>query len=47
MLIMLFGIVNVGKTVTGEKLAEKLNYTFLDLDEEIKKEISNNHRKIY
>lgn len=37
MVIMLFGISNVGKTVTGEKLAEKLKYTFLDLDEEIKK----------
>jgi shikimate kinase len=37
MIIMLFGISNVGKTVTGEKLAEKLKYTFLDLDEEIKK----------
>jgi shikimate kinase len=28
MVIMLFGISNVGKTVTGEKLAEKLNYAF-------------------
>ncbi len=37
MVIMLFGISNVGKTVTGEKLAEKLKYSFLDLDEEIKK----------
>ncbi len=36
-IIMLFGISNVGKTVTGEKLAKELNYTFLDLDEEIKK----------
>lgn len=37
MIIMLFGVSNVGKTVTGEKLAEKLGYPFLDLDEEIKK----------
>ena len=37
MVIMLFGISNVGKTVTGAKLAEKLKYSFLDLDEEIKK----------
>lgn len=37
MVIMLFGISNVGKTVTGQKLAEKLRYSFLDLDEEIKK----------
>ena len=34
---MLFGVSNVGKTVTGAKLAEKLNYIFIDLDEEIKK----------
>jgi len=34
---MLFGVTNVGKTVTGEKLAKKLNYLFLDMDEEIKK----------
>ena len=37
MIIMLFGISNVGKTVTGEKLAQKLNYSFIDMDEEIKK----------
>lgn len=37
MIIMLFGISNVGKTVTGEKLAKKLNYSFFDLDEEIKR----------
>jgi shikimate kinase len=37
MIIMLFGISNVGKTVTGEKLSEKLNYSFFDLDEEIKR----------
>jgi shikimate kinase len=37
LVIMLFGISSVGKTVTGKKLAEKLKYPFLDLDEEIKK----------
>lgn len=37
MIILLFGITNVGKTVTGEKLAEKLNYSFIDMDEELKK----------
>lgn len=37
MIIMLFGITNVGKTVTGKMLAKELSYTFLDLDEEIKK----------
>lgn len=39
MVILLFGITNVGKTVTGKKLAEKLQYSFLDLDEEIKKRL--------
>lgn len=34
---MIFGIANVGKTVTGRKLAAKLKYPFYDLDEEIKK----------
>lgn len=37
MVIMLFGITNVGKTVAGQKLSEKLGYCFYDLDEEIKK----------
>ncbi len=37
MVILLFGVTNVGKTVTGEKLAEKLNFSFIDMDEEIKK----------
>lgn len=37
MIILLFGVTNVGKTVTGEKLAEKLNFPFIDMDEEIKK----------
>ena len=33
----MFGVSNVGKTVTGKMLAEKLEYSFADLDEEIKK----------
>lgn len=37
MTVLLFGVSNVGKTVTGELLAQKLNYDFYDLDEEIKK----------
>lgn len=37
MVILLFGITNVGKTVTGEKLAKKLKFPFIDMDEEIKK----------
>lgn len=36
MVILLFGLSNVGKTTTGRILAEKLGYTFLDLDAEIK-----------
>lgn len=38
MIVLIFGVSNVGKTVTGEKLAAKLGYSFFDLDEEIKKE---------
>lgn len=37
MIIMLFGVTNVGKTVTGAKLAEKLGYSFFDLDDEIRR----------
>ena len=37
MIILIFGITNVGKTEVGKKLAEKLKYPFYDLDEEIKK----------
>lgn len=40
MIVLLFGISNVGKTVTGERLAEKLQYTFLDLDDEIRKKFA-------
>lgn len=35
--ILLFGVSNVGKSVTGELLTERLNYDFYDLDEEVKK----------
>lgn len=37
--ILLFGISNVGKSVTGEFLAARLNYEFYDLDEEVKKKL--------
>lgn len=37
MKILLFGVSNVGKTTIGKLLAEKLNFSFYDLDEEIKK----------
>lgn len=36
MIILLFGISNVGKTTLGEVLSTKLNYEFYDLDQEIK-----------
>lgn len=37
MKILLFGVSNVGKTTIGKLLAEKLGFTFWDLDEEVKK----------
>ena len=37
MTIYLFGVSNVGKTTTGELLAEKLGYVFYDLDDEVKR----------
>jgi shikimate kinase len=35
--LILFGVSNVGKTVTGRLLATMLDYDFYDLDEEVKK----------
>ena len=37
MAILLFGVSNVGKSVTGKLLIEQLNNTFYNLDEEVKK----------
>lgn len=37
--ILLFGVSNVGKSVTGELLASRLNYQFYDLDEAVKNEL--------
>lgn len=37
MIILLFGISNVGKTTIGKSLAKKLDYQFYDMDEEIRK----------
>lgn len=45
MVILLFGITNVGKTVTGAELAKRLNYTFYDLDEVIKKKFQTTLEK--
>lgn len=36
--ILLFGISNVGKSVSGKLLADYLGYKFLDLDDETKKD---------
>lgn len=36
--ILLFGVSNVGKSVSGRLLADHLNYTFYDLDDEVKKD---------
>lgn len=35
--LLLFGISNVGKTTTGKIIAEMLNVSFYDMDEEIKR----------
>jgi shikimate kinase len=37
MIVLLFGVSGVGKTSVGEKLAEKLQCPFFDLDDEIKR----------
>lgn len=37
MKILLFGISNIGKTSIGKILAQKLQYDFYDLDDEIKR----------
>lgn len=36
--ILLFGVSNVGKSVSGRLLADHLSYTFYDLDDEVKKD---------
>lgn len=36
--ILLFGVSNVGKSVSGRLLADLLNYAFYDLDDEVKKD---------
>lgn len=40
MIILLFGVSNVGKTTTGKLLAKQLNYGFFDLDDEVKKKLN-------
>lgn len=36
LIILIFGVSNVGKTAIGKRLSKKLNYSFFDLDHEIK-----------
>ncbi len=36
--ILLFGVSNVGKSVSGKLMADHLNYAFYDLDDEVKKD---------
>jgi len=38
--IILFGLSNVGKTTAGRILAERLGYSFYDLDDEVRKKYS-------
>ena len=47
MTILLFGVSNVGKTASGEKLAQRLGYHFYDLDEVIKKVLQTTLVKNY
>lgn len=41
MKILLFGVSNVGKSTIGKMLANRINYHFYDLDEEVKKDQEN------
>jgi shikimate kinase len=45
--IFLIGFMGVGKTYLGEKLAEKLNLEFHDIDREIEKEVKLNVNDIF
>jgi shikimate kinase len=38
MIVFLIGFMGCGKTTTGKKLAKKLGYNFIDLDQEIEKQ---------
>ena len=41
MKILLFGVSNIGKSTIGKMLANRINYHFYDLDEEVKKDQEN------
>ncbi len=45
--IFLVGFMGAGKTTVGRLLAEKLGFAFLDLDEEIQKEVGLSIREIF
>lgn len=40
MIILLFGVSNVGKSLTGQLLADHLKYHFYDIDDEVKKQLN-------
>ncbi len=45
MKILIFGISNVGKTVTGSLLAQRIGYRFYDLDKEVTQRLSTTLEK--
>jgi len=47
MIVFLIGFMGCGKTTLGKKLARKLNYSFVDLDELIEKEVGCSISKIF
>ncbi|MBO5400410.1 MAG: AAA family ATPase, partial [Spirochaetaceae bacterium] len=46
-MIILCGIKHCGKSTIGKNLAEKLNFTFVDVDEEIEKIAGKSCRDLY
>jgi len=47
MLLYLIGLPGVGKTTVGKQIAKKLQFSFLDLDDEIEKSIGNSIPQIF
>jgi shikimate kinase len=45
--IALYGFMGVGKSTVGKKLAEKLGYTFIDMDSEIEKQTGKTIKEIF
>ncbi len=46
-IVFLTGFSGTGKTTTGRKVAELLNWRFLDIDEEISLDIGSDIRQIF